>query len=196
MKFLRGIAYTIIAICMAGVATIVIYAAKNGGKTVQLVDSSVPKEVFIEDGEVTISDVLDAAGVIISDAKDEVVEAITTPIQTQGVKETEATVSENDSGEISYDEIVRLQEKEVMDEQKALVKESNEKHGINTSTSTSTSTKDEMTKEYSYVVNKTTKVIHRKGCILEPKGDNAIYYEKLSEAISDGYKEKCTVCSP
>ena len=195
MKFLRGIAYAIIAVCMAGVATIVIYAAKNGGKTVQLVDSSVPKEVVIEGGEVTISDVLDAAGVIISDAKDDVVEAITTPIQTQGVKEG-TTVSENNSGEISYDEIVRLQEREAMEEQKELVKESNEKHGIKTSTSTSTSTSEEKTKEYNYVVNKTNKLIHRKGCILEPSGDNAIYYEKLSDATSDGYKEKCTVCSP
>ena len=195
MKFLRGIAYAIIAVCMAGVATIVIYAAKNGGNTVQLVDSSVPKEVVIEDGEVTISDVLDAAGVIISDAKDDVVEAITTPIQTQGVKEG-TTVSENNSGEISYDEIVRLQEREALEEQKALVKESNEKNGITTSTSTSTSTSEEKTKEYNYVVNKTTKLVHRKGCILEPNGDNAIFYEKLSEAISDGYKEKCTVCSP
>ena len=195
MKFLRGIAYAIIAVCMAGVAIIVIYAAKNGGKTVQLVDSSVPKEVVIEGGEVTISDVLDAAGVIISDAKDDVVEAITTPIQTQGIKEG-TTVSENNSGEISYDEIVRLQEREAMEEQKELVKESNEKHGIKTSTSTSTSTSEEKTKEYNYVVNKTNKLIHRKGCILEPSGDNAIYYEKLSDATGDGYKEKCTVCSP
>ena len=194
MKFLRGIAYTIIAFCMAGVATIVIYAAKNDGKTVQLVDESVPKEVVIEGGEVTISDVLDAAGVIISDAKDEVVGAITAPIQTQGTKTTD--VSENNSGEISYVEIVRLQEREALDEQKALVKESNEKNGIVTSTSTSTSAKEENTKEYNYVVNKTTKLIHRKGCLLEPNGDNAIYYEKLSDAISAGYKEKCTVCSP
>jgi len=195
MKFLRGIAYGIIAICMAGVATIVIYAAKNGGKSVQLVDESVPKEVVIEDGEVTVSDILDAAGVIISDAKDDVVEAITTPVQTKEEKKTD--VSENNSGEISYDEIVRLQEREALDEQKALVKESNEKNGIVTSTSTSTSTdKEEKTKEYNYVVNKTTKIIHKKGCLLEPSGDNAIYYEKLSDAISAGYKEKCTVCSP
>ena len=96
----------------------------------------------------------------------------------------------------SYDEIVRLQEREALDEQKALVKESNEKNGIVTSTSTSTSAKEENKKDYDYVVNKTTKLIHRKGCILEPNGDNAIYYEKLSDAISAGYKEKCTVCSP
>lgn len=193
MKFLRNIAYAVIGLCAVLSIVILTYKGKTSdtdseNTSVAVTETESSKEVVVEDGEITAEDVLSAASVIISDVKDDVVSAVTSASN---------SASENTSGEISYAEIVRLQEEEVALEQKALVAESNKANGITASTSSTVSnTSDSTTKNYRYVVNKTTKRIHKVGCLMEPTGDNALYFETLTEAVAAGYSEKCTICSP
>jgi len=195
MKFLRNIAYGLIVLCAVGCIVILTYNGKkndteNNTSTVAVDNGdSTSIDVVISDGEIGIDDVLSAASVIISEAKEDVIDVVAS---------ISASAGENTTGEISYAEIVRLQEEEVALQMAADVSASNYANGIVTSTSTSTSTSASASasKDYNYVVNKTTKKIHRMGCLLEPKGSNASYYEKLSEAILAGYTDKCSVCSP
>lgn len=106
---------------------------------------------------------------------------------------------ENTTGEISYDEIVRLQNEALDEVFRKTIAEYNKKYGITVS-SNDVSSSDPVKKDpvdYKYVVNKSNGIIHRIGCILKPIDEkNAVYYELLQQAQKDGYKDKCTVCSP
>ncbi len=189
MKFIRSIAYGIVAVCIIGCLMILFYKGKDG-ETKITSDS----EGLILTGSVDMnaSEIKEAVKETASSASVETAASVLTSASASSV------YKENDTGEISYSEIVRLQEEELLREQKELVAESNKEHGIlvslnasKTSASTSASLKD-----YKYVVNKETKIVHRIGCLVAPSYDYAIYYEKLSEAIAAGYEQKCRVCSP
>lgn len=194
MRFFRGMAYALIALCAILCIVIITYTGSHGGGNVSATpnDSSI-SVVVVENGEVSFDDVIEAAGVIISDVKEGVKEVVSS------VAEKASEAKENTSGEISYAEIVRLQEEEVALQQKADVSASNAANGIviassdKNNASTSTSAID---KKYNYAVNKTTGKIHRVGCILEPTGSNVQVYETLTEVYRAGYSEKCTICSP
>lgn len=191
MKFLRNTAYALIVLCAVGCIVILTYnGKKSGGKenttTVAITETTSTPEVVIDDGRVDLDDVIEAVSVIISDVKADVKEVVAS------VPETE-----NKSGEISYAEIVRLQEEEVALTQKILVAESNAAHGISVSGNNSTITISASTDpNYNFAVNKTTKKIHKIGCLLEPTGTNAAYYETMVDVVRAGYAEKCSVCSP
>ena len=194
MKILRNIAYAIIGVCVLGCILILFYSGKNTDeeKTETVAISNEDDAVFIDDGEISIEDVYEAAQVIISDVKDEVIDKVNSISESI----SDAAASIENKNEISYEELVRLQEEEALALQKALVEESNKKNGIVTPTASTSTSSSASTKVYSYVVNLTNKKIHKIGCTLEPLGENAKKYEKLSEAIADGYKDKCPVCSP
>lgn len=189
MKFLRSLAYALIALCAIACVVIITYTGSKGGNNVSTNpnDSSI-SVVVVENGEVSFDDVMEAAGVIISDVTEEVKEVVAS-----------VTSKDNTTGEISYAEIVRLQEEEVALQQRADVSASNAANGIviassdKTSATTSTSTVDKL---YNYAVNKTTGKIHRVGCILEPTGSNVLVHETLTDVYRAGYSEKCTICSP
>lgn len=191
MKVLRTIQYLIIIACAVLVIVILTYNGKKtasdseGESTVATFEDDT---VIISDGEISIGDVMDAASVIISDVKEEIKDVVSNVSVTK----------ENKSGEIDYAEIVRLQEEEVALSMQADVSASNAAHGIvvSTSTSTSASKSASVEKTYYYVVNKTTGKIHKVGCLLEPEGKNAGYYEKMEDVKRAGYTDKCTVCSP
>lgn len=190
MKLLRSVAYAIIAICIIGCIVIIKYEGKGVSYTYEDSAASISEAVAVFDESLKEYH-YDFPEI------EEKEEEKTGTVASVTVSSTSTSNIENNSGEISYSEIVRLQEEEKLKEQKVLVSKSNEKNGITTSTSTSkTSTSTSTPKEYKYVVNKETGMIHRIGCLNEPTGENALYYEKLSEAIKAGYKIKCTICSP
>lgn len=192
MKIFRGIAYSLIALCAVLCVVILTFGGKkiNDEETplVAIDDlSSQNEEVVVEGAEIGYSELLEAASVIAKDVTDEIKEAISS---------TKDSVSENNTGEIDYNTIVSLQEKEYEDTFKKVISDYNKENGIsgnNSSASTSTVTSK---KDYKFVVNRKTKVIHKIGCILAPLEENAEYYEKIKEAKQDGYTEKCPVCSP
>ncbi len=184
MKILRGMAYALIILCVIGSIGILTYSG-NGKQTTEEEDTLTSDSVTVSDGEVSTKDVISAAGTIISDVADDVKDAVSNLSST--------------SGEVSYDEIVKLQEEEALAEQKAVVEASNEANGISANDTTSTSsvsTTSTVDTDYHYVVSKSSGKIHRSGCLLEPSGVNALYYSTLEAAIADGYTEKCTICSP
>ena len=190
MKILRGMAYALIILCVIGSIGILTYSG-NGKQTTEEEDTLTSDSVTVSDGEVSTKDVISAAGTIISDVADDVKDAVSNLSST--------------SGEVSYDEIVKLQEEEALAEQKAVVEASNEANGISANDTTSSgsastanaeSTVSTVSTDYSYVVSKSSGKIHRSGCLLEPSGVNALYYSTLEAAIADGYTEKCTICSP
>lgn len=191
MKFLRSVAYALIALCIIGCIVIINYKGKG-------VDYSG------YDSAASISEAVEAFDEEIKeyhfDFPDKTESVLFKKTQTSTVSSVSAStsVSENNTGEISYAEIVRIQEEEKLKEQKTLVSKSNADNGIssNNKSPASTSTSTSTVKEYKYVVNKETGMIHRIGCLSEPTGENAIYYEKLSDAVKAGYKIKCTICSP
>ena len=193
MKFIRSIAYGIVAVCIIGCLVILFYKGKDS-ETKTTSDYEIL--ISTEAGDMTVSE-------IIEEIKEDVKETVTPDsTSTSASASTSTSVSasykENDTGEISYSEIVRLQEEELLRQQKELVAQSNKEHGISVSSndSKSSASTSASVKDYKYVVNKETKIVHRIGCLVAPSEDYAIYYEKLSEAIAAGYEHKCTVCSP
>lgn len=187
MKILRGMAYALIILCVIGSIGILMYSG-NGKQTTDEEGTVTSDSVTVSDGEVSTKDVINAAGTIISDVADDVKDAVSNLSST--------------SGEVSYDEIVKLQEEEALAEQKATVEASNEANGISANDTTSSglastaNTESTVSTDCSYVVSKSSGKIHRSGCLLEPSGVNALYYSTLEAAIADGYTEKCTICSP
>lgn len=194
MKFFRSIAYSIIAIC-AGLCIVIMFFSKR-----TIVDQQVPLSgtteastmVVVEDGDVSFDDIKSAATAMLSDAKENVMNFL------ENGKVVEAPEG-NTSGEISYDDIVKLQNQELDEEFRKVIEAYNKEQGITVSDNSQVKKEEtkETQKEYKYVVNKATGVIHRIGCILEPiDKSNAVSYETITEAIKDGYKDKCPVCSP
>ncbi len=184
MKILRGMAYALILLCVIGSIGILTYSG-NGKSATDEADSVTSDSVTVNAKEVSAQDVISAAGTIISDVADDVKDAVSNLSGT--------------SGEVSYDEIVRLQEEEALAEQKAVVEASNKANGISANDTISSSTVSITSTEgtdYAYVVSKSSGKIHKLGCLIEPSGVNALYYNTLEAAIVDGYTLKCTVCSP
>lgn len=193
MKFFRSIAYSIIAIC-AGLCIVIMFFSKRTIVPEQVPLSATTEAstmVVVEDGDVSFDDIKSAASAVISDAKENVKDFI------ENGKVVEAPEG-NTTGEISYDEIVKLQNQELDEEFKKIIAEYNKEQGIVVPDNKETEEeKEEAKKDYKYIINKVTGVIHRIGCILEPiDKDNALYYETVTEAMKDGYKDKCPVCSP
>lgn len=193
MKIFRGIAYGIIGVCVLLCVFILFYKGKDiddEATPLAAVDTS-SEEVTVEaDAEIGYKDLLNAASAIADEVKDEIKSAISSN------SSDEKTASENKSGEIDYDTIVSLQEKEYEETFQKAISDYNKENGISVSSATSTSSSASVKKEYKYVVNKSKKVIHKVGCLLAPLEENALYYEKIKEAVSDGFSEKCPVCSP
>lgn len=193
MKVFRGIAYGIIGICVLLCIFILLYKGKNiddEATPLAAVDSASEEVTVDADSEIGYKDLFNAASAIADDVKEEIKSVISS------TSSDADSVSENKTGEIDYDTIVSLQEKEYEDTFRKVISDYNKKNGISVSSANSTSSSASVKKEYKYVVNKSTKVIHKIGCLLAPLEDNAIYYEKIKEADKEGYSKKCPVCSP
>lgn len=192
MKIFRGIAYSLIAICAVLCIIILTFNGKkiDDEKTPLVAADEIDhnEDVVVEDEQIGYSELLEAASAIASDVGEEIKTAISMA--------SKESVSENDTGEIDYNVIVSLQEQEYENTFKKVISDYNKENGISGNNSASSSSTATSQKEYKYVVNKETKIIHKVGCILAPLENNAEYYERLKDAKVDGYKDKCPVCSP
>ena len=116
-------------------------------------------------------------------------------IPDSGIGTPKPVISGNNTGEISYDEIVRRQNDDLDREFRTVISDYNKKYGITTSTPASTTAT--VSKDYKYFVNKNTKIIHRYDCLLKPVNSaDMLGYETIREAEKAGYTERCPVCSP
>lgn len=185
MKLVRSVAYAVIVICALLCIVIAIYAMKK------------PSEE--EGGERTAShSTVDGAA---SDSFDggasapNIADLIKDRPDGTGSGTGKASISGNNTGEISYDEIVKRQNEDLDREFRTVISDYNKKYGIVTSTPTSTTAT--VSKDYKYFVNKNTKIIHRIDCLLKPVNSaDTLYYETIKEAEKAGYTERCPVCSP
>lgn len=185
MKLVRSVAYAVIVICALLCIVIAIYAMK--------------KPAGEEGGERTVShstvtesdpDSFDSSATVPNLA-----DLIKDPPAGSGTGGGKVSISGNNTGEISYDEIVRRQNEDLDREFRTVISDYNKKYGIVTSTPTSTTTT--VSKNYKYFVNKNTKIIHRIDCLLKPVNSaDTLYYETIKEAEKAGYTERCPVCSP
>lgn len=185
MKLVRSVAYAVIVICALLCIVIAIYAMKK------------PSEE--EGGERTASH--STVGDAASDSFDggasvpNIADLIKDHPAETGTGAGKTSISGNNTGEISYDEIVKRQNEDLDREFRNVISDYNKKYGIVTSTPTSTTTT--VSKDYKYFVNKNTKIIHRIDCLLKPvNGEDALYYETIKDAEKAGYTERCPVCSP
>lgn len=184
MKLVRSVAYAVIVICALLCIVIAIYAMKKpegeeGERTAShsTVTESAPDSF---DSSATVPNIAD----LIKDH----------PGGT-GLGNTKTSISGNNTGEISYDEIVRRQNEDLDREFRTVISDYNKKYGIVTSTPTSTTAT--VSKDYKYFVNKNTKIIHRIDCLLKPVNSaDMLNYETIREAEKAGYTERCPVCSP
>lgn len=193
MKILRRIAYGVIGVCVILCIIILCYKGKDiDDEATPLAGvESISEEVVVDaDSEIGYKDLIDAASVIADEVADEIKSVIS---KDSAEKES---VSENNTGEIDYNTIVSLQEKEYEDTFRSVISDYNKANGISVSSATSTSSSANAKKDYKYVVNKKTKTIHKIGCLLAPSKDNAEYFEKVKDAKLSGYTDKCPVCSP
>ena len=184
MKLVRSVAYAVIVICALMCIVIAIYASKKpagdseGESTVSRTSAS-DNDSFLSDGESTIPNLADL---------------INKP-QSGGSSSSKSSISGNNTGEISYEEIVRRQNEDLDREFRNVISDYNKKYGIEVKTPTSTSTT--VSKDYKYFVNKNTKLIHRIDCLLKAVNSaDMLYYETISDAQKAGYTERCPVCSP
>lgn len=195
MKIIRGAAYTIIALLLIASIVILNYKGKKNpdGASSAAVEASLPEE-FAEEFKA-----FDSSTVVAPDYG--VVSFVTDkPKDASGNTVSGNSVSGNFTGEIKYSDIVKLQEEELDAEFRKTISDYNKKYGISVSennTSTSKKVSDNDPLKYNYVVNKTTKKIHRIGCLVAPIAeDNKAYFETISQAEKAGYKDRCPVCSP
>lgn len=199
MRMLRSVAYAIIAICACMCLIILLYRGRKDGGEVSApgasVEASVDNMVIVNGDDVSLEEIKDAANAIISDAAETVKDLLSTDKKDE---KKEEKGKENTTGVISYDEIVRLQNEALDSDFRQALRDYYKENGI--SIVVPEPSKDDTSKvtppEKNYVVNKNLKVIHRIGCMLEPAGSNALYYETLTAAKKDGYIDKCVVCSP
>ena len=185
MKLVRSVAYAIIVICALMCIVIAIYAMK--------------KPAGEEGGERTASH-----GAVTESNPDSFDSGATVPNIADLIKDHpagsgtgtgKASISGNNTGELSYDEIVRRQNEDLDREFRNVISDYNKKYGIVTSTPTSTTAT--VSKDYKYFVNKNTKIIHRIDCLLKPvNSEDTLYYETIKGAEKAGYTERCPVCSP
>ncbi|MCR4677562.1 MAG: hypothetical protein K5679_02275 [Lachnospiraceae bacterium] len=179
MKAVRSVAYAVIVICALLCIVIVFYASRKTGEGGESSDTETSVTVSTS-GYAEDSSVPNLADLI----KDH-------PSNTS----TKNSISGNLTGEIDYEEIVKLQDAELDRVFRETIAEYNKKYGIVTSTTTSTTTTTN--KDYKYFVNKATKIIHRIDCLLKPvNSSDTIYYETITDANKAGYTERCPVCSP
>ena len=184
MKLVRSVAYAVIVICALLCIVIAIYAMKKpegeeGERTAShsTVTESAPDSF---DSSATVPNIAD----LIKDH----------PVGT-GSGNAKTSISGKNTGELSYDEIVRRQNEDLDREFRTVISDYNKKYGIVTSTSTSTTAT--VSKDYKYFVNKNTKIIHRYDCLLKPVNSaDMLGYETIKEAEKAGYTERCPVCSP
>ena len=181
MKLVRSVAYAVIVICALLCIVIAIYASKKPSG---------------EEGEKTIvshSETTSESSGGIDSVLPNIVDIIVDREQTSGGAKT--SISGNNTGEISYDEIVRRQNEDLDREFRLIISDYNKKYGIEVKTPTSTSAT--VSKDYKYFVNKNTKLIHRIDCLLKAiNADDMLYYETIKDAEKAGYTERCPVCSP
>lgn len=186
MKFLRSVAYAFVALCVALCLIILFYKGKgtsfNAPLTITSTLASTDPFVEVKGDEVSAEEVKDAANAIISDAVSTVKDAIS------GLT--------NKVGEVSYEDIVKLQNEALDEDFRKALEEYYKENGITIPKPEKPSTGTSTSPKMNYVVNKSNKIIHRIGCLLEPSEKNAAYYETLTKAQEAGYKDKCIVCSP
>ena len=186
MKLVRSVAYAVIVICALLCIVIAIYAMKKpsgeeGGESTASRGSTIADtDPGSFDSSATIPNIAD----LIKDH----------PAGT-GSGTGKASISGNNTGEISYDEIVKRQNEDLDREFRTVISDYNKKYGIETGTPTSTTAT--ASKDYKYFVNKNTKIIHRYDCLLKPVNSaDMLGYETIREAEKAGYTERCPVCSP
>ncbi|MBR5761768.1 MAG: hypothetical protein IKX87_07045 [Lachnospiraceae bacterium] len=179
MKAVRSVAYAVIVICALLCIVIAFYASRKTGEGGETGNTEASVTVSTS-GSAEDSSVPNLADLI----KDH-------PSSTS----TKNSISGNLTGEIDYEEIVKLQDAELDRVFRETIAEYNKKYGIVTGTTTSTTTTTN--KDYKYFVNKATKIIHRIDCLLKPvNSSDTIYYETITDANKAGYTERCPVCSP
>ena len=186
MKLVRSVAYAVIVICALLCIVIFIYAnKKNTGE-----EGNSASHVSLSDSG---SD--SGAGSYEGSTPPNIADLIGDKIGNGNSGSSKTSISGNDTGEISYDEIVRRQNEDLDREFRNVISDYNKKYGIETKTPTSTSTT--ATKNYKYFVNKATKIIHRSDCLLKPvNSSDMLNFDSISEAEKKGYTERCPVCSP
>ncbi|MBO4680238.1 MAG: hypothetical protein J5626_11290 [Lachnospiraceae bacterium] len=185
MKLVRSVAYAVIVICALLCIVIAIYASKKSSGD--------------EEGEETVSFVTVTSPV--SDSSEvsvtvpNIADLILDRPQSGSASSSKTSISGNNTGEISYDEIVKRQNEDLDREFRNVISDYNKKYGIEVKKPTSTTTT--VSKDYKYFVNKNTKLIHRIDCLLKPvNSSDMLYYETIKAAEKAGYKERCPVCSP
>ena len=185
MKLVRSVAYAVIVICALLCIVIAIYASR--------------KPSGEEGGEQTASRSFEQTDTSASPDSGATVPNIADLILDRpgsgGSASSRVSISGNNTGEISYDEIVRRQNEDLDREFRTIISDYNKKYGIEVKTPASTTAT--VSKDYKFFVNKTTKLIHRIDCLLKPvNSSDMIYYETIREAEKAGYTERCPVCSP
>lgn len=198
MKILRGIAYGMVLACAVLSIAILAYKGSENSKAAAIraemeaaenarMEANANAVVTVEGDEVGYDELISAASAIVSGVSMDIKTAIDNAL---------SDISENNSGEIDYEEIVRLQTEQVEGMFKDVISDYNKKNGISVSSSTEKKAEEELTASYDYVVSKSTKTIHKTGCILEPLLDDAVYFSTIKDAKAAGYTDKCNVCSP
>lgn len=191
MKIFRGIAYGLVALCALLCIVILNYkGGKNRGDEATVSAGAEPVSSaygVVEDNKVEPEDIFEAASAIVSGVAGDIKDALASPGK---------DVSENNTGEIDYDVIVSLQEKEAEEAFRKTISDYNKENGISFSSTSASASFETSTPVYDFVVNKSKGVIHRTGCILAPLEGDASYYETVKDAKEAGYTDKCTVCSP
>jgi len=187
MKLVRSVAYAVIVICALLCIVIAIYASR--------------KPSGEEEGETTVSRRVESVSSPDSPASESetsvpnIADLIQDIAQAVDTESSKTSINGNNTGEISYDEIVKRQNEDLDREFRITISDYNKKYGIEVKTPASTTTT--VSKDYKYFVNKNTKLIHRIDCLLKAVNDaDMLYYETIKEAEKAGYKERCPVCSP
>ena len=181
MKLVRSVAYAVIVLCAILCIVIAFYASREK-KAGEEGTGTAGSGQETESSEYEPLNPPNLADLIVD--------------RTSSAGDSKPSISGNLTGEITYDEIVRLQNEDLDREFRIVISDYNKKYGIVTSTPTTTSS-TAAGKDYKYFVNKETKIVHRIDCLLKPVNSaDTLYYETLTDAAKAGYTSRCPVCSP
>ena len=149
MKLVRSVAYAVIVICALLCIVIAIYASKKPSG-----EEGEPGEIHVisHGSETEEPSESPESGATVPNIADLIIDRA----QSAGSSSSKVSISGNNTGEISYDEIVKRQNEDLDREFRTIISDYNKKYGIEVKTPTSTTAT--VSKDYKYFVNKNTKV--------------------------------------